>query len=111
MLEKIFRCYGSELTLSRETESWRVYAFLQPDTSRAKQSMFADQSYAGLIPPGQYVFLGPVEPAVQPGDTLTMAGNAYLLHRTEIIYERGNALYQWGLCTRKGGEDIWPNLS
>lgn len=111
MLEKIFRCYGTDITLSREEEHWELRGFLQSDTSRAKQNMFPDQSCAGLVSPGHYVFIGPVEPAVRDGDTLTMAGTAYLLHRVETIYERDEALYQWGLCTRKGVADTWPNLS
>ena len=110
-LEKIFRCCGTELTLVRGEESWTVRAFFQPNTSRARQNMVSAITPVGTVGPGQYVYLGPAEPALQVGDTLIAGGTAYLLRRRETLYEKDGPLYQWGLCTKKGGADTWPALS
>lgn len=111
MLKKLFLSFGTALTLSRGSESWEIRGFLQPDTSKARQNMYPELSAVGFAAPGQYLFLGPAEPEAQVGDTLTLGGKAYLLRRRETMYEKDQPLYQWGLCTEKGGTDTWPILS
>lgn len=111
MLEKIFRCYGTDLILSRGGESWEIRGFLQPDTSRARQNMYPEFTPTGMAAPGQYLFLGPAEPEIQVGDTLTLGGKEYLLRRRETLWEQNTPLYQWGLCTERGGADTWPDQS
>ena len=111
MLDKIFRYYGSEITLEREEGSLTLHGFFQPDLSRARQNLHPEMTQTGLAMPGQYLLLCPAEPAVRPGDTVTVAGTAYLLRRCETLLEKGAPLYQWALCTKKGGADTWAVLS
>lgn len=111
MLEKIFRCHGSTITVNRGAESWALQGFLQPVNSTAKQNMLAEASPLGTVPTGQYVFIGPAAPEILAGDMLTAQGEVYLLRRAEILWQGDTPLYQWGLCTKKGGVDTWPNLS
>lgn len=107
MLEKIFRCHGSDITLTRGSETICLRGFFQPDLSRAKQNLYPEMTQTGVILPGQYLLLCPVEPEVLPGDTVAVAGEAYLLRRRETLREKGVPLYQWALCTKKGGADTW----
>ncbi len=111
MLDKIFRCYGSEITLIRGEDTLSLRGFFQPDLSRAKQNLHPEMTQTGLAIPGQYLLLCPAEPEVCPGDTVTVAGTAYLLRRREILLEKGVPLYQWALCTKKGGADNWADPS
>lgn len=111
MLDKIFHCYGCDMTLERGGESQSIRGFFQPQFSRAKQDLYPEMTHMGMDSPGQYLLLCPAEPEMQVGDTVTVAGTAYLLRRREMLYDRGAALYQWGLCTEKGGADTWPVLS
>ena len=107
MLDKIFRCYGSEITLVRGEEALCLPGFFQPELSRARQNLHPEMTQAGLTTPGQYLLLCPAEPEILPGDTVTVAGTAYLLRRCETLLEKGAPLYQWALCTKKGGADTW----
>ena len=77
MLDKIFRCYGSEITLERGAETVSLRGFFQPDLSRAKQNLHPEMTQMGLALPGQY------------------------------LLQNGAPLYQWALCTKKGGADAW----
>ena len=107
MLDKIFRCYGSDITLERGEETRSLRGFFQPDLSRARQNLHPEMTQTGLALPGQYLLLCPAEPVMQPGDTVTVAGTAYLLRRCETLLEKDAPLYQWALCTKKGGADTW----
>lgn len=111
MLDKIFACYGCDIVLERGDESQTLRGFFQPQLSRAKQDLYTQMSPAGTAAPGQYLLLCPAEPEVRAGDTVTVDGTAYLLRRRELLRDAGTPLYQWGLCTVKGGADTWPVLS
>lgn len=111
MLDKIFACYGSEITVERAGETITFPGFFQPSLSLAKQAYLPEMTQLGISAPGQYVLLCPAAPEVLAGDTVTVAGNAYLLRRKETLFGADGPLYQWGLCTVKGGADTWPVLS
>ena len=103
----IMERYGVPLTLCRGTESWQVRAFFQP--VRSKSWDYSDSNYSplGEIPRGQYVYIGPVEPAAEAGDSLMVGNKGYWLRRTELIYDANGPVYCWGMCVEKGGEDTW----
>ena len=111
MLDKIFRCYGSEIILERSWETRSFLGFFQPDQSRAKQNLHPEMTPTGLALPGQYLLLCPMEPELLVGDTVIVGGTAYQRRRREILTEKGTPLYQWALCTKKGGADNWADPS
>lgn len=111
MLDKIFSCYGSEITVVRGSERLTLRGFFQPQLSRAKQDLFPEMTQVGVSIPGQYLLLCPAEPEVQVSDTVIAGGSAYLLRRKETLRGSDGPLYQWALCTVKGGADTWPVLS
>lgn len=107
MVDKILSSYGSAVTLHRGDTVHSVRAFFQPVRSKSWQYLEGNYSPLGEVPRGQYVYIGPVEPAAEVGDTLTVAGRDYWLRRTELILDRNGPVYCWGMCVEKGGEDVW----
>ena len=107
MVSKILQTYGSSLMLEHEGESVEIRAFFQPVRSKSWQYLEGNYSPLGEIPRGQYVYIGPVEPMAEAGDTLTVEGKRYWLRRSELILHQDGPVYCWGICVEKGGEDSW----
>lgn len=110
MINKILNQYGSSLTLTKEGTDHRIRAFFQPVRSKSWQYLEGNYSPLGELPRGQYVYIGPLEPFAEPGDTLTVEGKQYWLRRSEQILGPEGPVYCWGLCVEKGGEDKWGQL-
>ncbi len=107
MVGKILNTYGAAVTLRHEETDHAIRAFFQPVRSKSWQYLDGDYSPLGEIPRGQYVYIGPVEPAAEAGDTLTVDGKSYWLRRTELVRDGNGPVYCWGMCVEKGGEDTW----
>lgn len=107
MVGKILESYGSALTLEHGETEYEIRAFFQPVRSKSWQYLEGNYSPLGEIPRGQYVYIGPVEPQAEAGDTLTVEEKKYWLRRSELISDRNGPVYCWGLCVEKGGEDNW----
>lgn len=107
MVTKIFKTYGTAVTLCHEEEEHSVRVFFQPVRSKSWQYLEGTYAPLGEIPRGQFVYLGPVKPAAQAGDTVLVEGKAYLLRRSELIRDGNGPVYCWGMCLEKGGEDTW----
>ena len=107
MLEKILGCYGRELELHGENRVCRVQAFLQPVTGHGENQTRIGNSPLGREEKGQYLYIGPVSPAAEPGDLLVCAEGEFLFRRCETVQGVGGPAYRWGMCVRKGEEDTW----
>ena len=107
MVDKILRSYGMTIALRREDKCCTVLGFFQPVRSKSWQYLEGNYSPLGEVPRGQYVYIGPAEPAAMAGDTLTVGGKDYWLRRAELISDRDGAVYCWGMCVEKGGADTW----
>ena len=107
MVEKILETYGIAAKLQKEDGAFVMRIFFQPVRSKSWQYLEGNYSPLGEIPRGQYVYIGPVEPAAASGDTLIINTKAYWLRRTELILDANGPVYCWGLCVEKGGEDTW----
>lgn len=110
MVGKILETYGSAVTLQREENSFAIRAFFQPVRSKSWQYLEGNYSPLGEIPRGQYVYIGPVEPKAEAGDTLIVDDKSYWLRRTELVRDSNGPVYCWGMCVEKGGEDTWGQL-
>ena len=111
MVEKILSAYGTAVTLRHGGTDYELRAFFQPVRSKSWQYLEGNYSPLGEIPRGQYVYIGPVEPAAEAGDALTVGGKDYWLRRTELIRDANSPVYCWGMCVEKGGEDTWGRQS
>lgn len=107
MLEKILRCYGTEVTIHHKGIHSVVRAFFMPTASRSWQNMEHVYTPLGETPRGQYNYIGPAEPVAEMGDVLEVGGRSYLLRRLEVIEYDSAPVYRWGLCVENGGIDGW----
>ena len=107
MVSMILRQYGTKIQLTHGGVERTVKGFFQPVRSKSWQYLEGDYSPLGEIPRGQYVYIGPAEPAAEAGDTLTVDGKDYWLRRTELVRDNSGPVYCWGMCVEKGGEDTW----
>lgn len=67
MVEKILNTYGTAVTLHHGGTDYELRAFFQPVRSKSWQYLEGNYSPLGEIPRGQYVYIGPVEPAAEAG--------------------------------------------
>lgn len=106
-IEKVLRRYGSRLTLHGGDKTVVFHGFLQHSGSRSWYNMEPRYSPLGQIPRGKYILLAPVETPVSVGDTLDDGCTTVTVRRIENVKMGDNAIYLWGLCEEKGGEDHW----
>lgn len=101
--------FGDAVTLSHSGQTQTFRAFLRPVTSKSWQNMEHLFSELGRIEPGQYVYLGPAERTLAPGDELVCREAAYTVRKVESISAANRVLYRWALCVRKGWDDPWSS--
>ena len=82
----------------------RLQGLIQHSRSKSLQNMRGDYSPIGRIPGGQYVYIGPAQPAPAAGDELIFGETVYILRRVDRVWFRNVPIYTWGLCVEKGGE-------
>ena len=107
LVERMMNQYGAAVRLCRGGEEWPVKAFFQSVRSKSWDMSDSDYSPLGEIPRGRHVYIGPLEPEAQAGDTVWVENKAYLVRRSEIIRDGCGPVYCWALCLEKGGEDNW----
>ena len=98
--------YGTDMLWQQGEENRRIRAFFQPVTSRSWQKLKREVFPLGQVPTGMYVYIGPEGIRIQEGDFLTVGDREYILRRTEEICCQEGPLYRWGLCARKGREEV-----
>ena len=103
LVERLLARLGGELILRQAGRETRLRGLIQHSRSKSLQNMRQDFSPIGGVPGGQYVYIGPAQPAVAAGDELVFGGKVYILRRAERIWFRNTPLYTWGLCVEKGG--------
>lgn len=107
VVEQLLRRHGTPVEIWRGEQKSEVRCFFQPVNSTSQRSMVHSVVPLGLMCQGEYIYIGPPEPAVQEGDTLILGEVSYLLRRVETYRYRGRKIYHWALCSRKGGEEPW----
>lgn len=111
LMEKVLRRWGTDMVLQHAEESFSLRGLLYYSGSESWRNMERNFSVLGQIPGGQYVYIGPAQPAIEVGDTLVLGTKAYELRRAEKFYFGNVPLYSWGLCVEKGGVPIWETHS
>ena len=107
MVGKMLRCYGREMQLCRDAENWTVYGFFQSVTGKKERFSDLHPGPLGLEKPGQFIYLGPVEPAARQGDTLKLGGKEYEVRTAQEVFGLEKPAYVWAMCVEKGGEAGW----
>jgi hypothetical protein len=103
-IEKLFRRYGTRMTLYTADKEETFQGFLHVVPSRSWQNTQRDMTVLGEDPGGQYVLILPAGIRAVPGDTVKVDICQYTLRRIEQILYQDTVLYQWGLCVKKGGD-------
>ena len=104
MVERLLARLGAELILKQAGHETRLRGLIQHSRSKSLQNMRKDFSPIGRVPGGQYVYIGPAQPAPAAGDELIFGDKVYILRRAERVWFRNTPIYSWGLCVEKGGE-------
>jgi len=103
LIRKILDKWGTELVLRQAGSELRLKALLFHSGSKSWRNMQNAYSPLGKLPNGQYVYIGPVQPAAAAGDTLILGDKVYTLRRVERVWLQDTPLYCWGLCVEKEG--------
>ena len=101
-VERLLGRLGTELVLRQAGHETRLRGFIQHSRSKSLQNMRKEFSPIGRTPNGQYVYIGPAQPAAAAGDELIFGGKVYILRRAERVWFRDTPIYTWGLCVEKG---------
>ena len=104
-IASILRRYGTDVNLVQNGVQETVSAFFQPCTARTAAAAQRDFGPLGEMPGRSYLYIGPAKPAIKPEDEITVADRAYTVRCAEIMPNRMEPLYCWGLCVRKGEEE------
>ena len=102
MVEKIFRRYGSVMTLLAADGEEEFRGFLQHVNSQSRQRVRAEWTVLGEVPDGVYVLILPAALQVKTGDSVELAQERYTVYRLENAVYGDEVLYQWGLCMKEG---------
>ena len=110
-IEKVLNRYGSDLVLRRGNEETAFRGFLQHSGSRSWQSVEKAYSPLGRIPRGQYILIAPLSVELKETDMVICDSLAVTIGKVETVLVGDRAVYQWGLCVEKGGDDTWAMQS
>ena len=98
MVEKLLSQYGLEIRVGEET----VRGLFQPVTGRMERLALPDPGPMGLQSRQRYLYIGPVEPLVQPDTELAVAGKRYAVRSAHRIEGNNGPAYSWAMCVEKG---------
>lgn len=103
MVEKIFRRYGSSITLYTTDGEEEFLGFLQHINSRSRQKVKQERTVLGEVPDGVYVLYAPAELQILSGNCVLLGQERFTVLRLENAAYGEEILYQWGLCVKEGG--------
>ena len=98
MVEKLLGQYGMEIRVGEVT----VRGLFQPVTGRMERLALPDPGPLGLQSRQRYLYIGPVEPRVQPDTELAVAGKRYTVRSAHWIDGNDGPAYSWAMCVEKG---------
>lgn len=104
-LEAIMREDGQDLTLIRREngEEIPVRAFLQPFL-KEKEDLPVTATPLGAVSDQRWLYIGPVEPELEPGDRIGFGGDRFVVQEAMTICFRWNALYGRAILRREKEE-------
>lgn len=109
-MQRLFQMYAVPVTVQSGSEKKEAKAFFQSVNSRSWQNMEQIYGPLGQIPSGQYICILPAGSA-QSRDILLLNEASYRICRLENMMLQDKVIYQWSLCTQKGGKDTWGSAS
>ncbi len=107
MIAKIMRRYGQKLLLCRGNTETAVFAFFQSDTGKVDRLTRLHPGPLGLENRRRYIYLGPVQPQPQQGDTLKLGQQEFVVQTAQTVFGAEQPAYVWAMCVEKGGVSSW----
>ena len=109
IVEQMLMQYGRQVAVDHSGEKTVVKAFLQPVNAKVERLAMVQMGPLGRENRGQFVYMGPAEPALEPDDRLAADGSRYQVRSAQLVYGCGEAVYCWALCVKEGGGDDWSS--
>ena len=107
-IERMLARFGRAVTLHKPDGSEAAaVGMLEPVSSKSMQAMQKEIPGAGVIPPGQYLYIGRTGDDLASAEYLTAGGESYLIRRWEKVYYQKEAVFLWALCVKSGEEEAW----
>lgn len=107
MVEKMMNCYGRALVVEHGGEIISLRGFLQPVTGKLERLATPEMDALGQECRERFVYIGPVEPALEPEDLIRAEEKHYRVRSAQVIWGDGAPVYCWAMCVEKGSEDLW----
>ena len=108
-ISKLLRQYGVPMKVRHHGTLYDVKCLFQPSKAKTLQRMEPQVSPLGIVPRGQYLYIGPAEVDLDEGDEVHLNGTVYSVLRAEAYQDAGGPVYWWGLCVEGGITDTWGN--
>lgn len=103
LIEELLDRYG----VDAKVNGINTRIFLQFSNSKSWDSMNPILTPIGQIPGGQYLYIGPVDVSISAGDRVWVNGTGYILRRCEVYQTHEGPIYNWALCSLRGGDSAW----
>ena len=109
IVERMMEKYGRNVTAEHSGVKTGVKAFLQPVNAKVERLAMVQMGPLGRESRGQFVYMGPAKPALEPDDRLETDGVGYQVRSAQLVYAGGQPVYCWALCVKEGGELTWQS--
>ena len=107
MVEKMMNCHGQDITVVQGEARRAVRGFLQSITGKVERLALPEMGALGREGRERYIYIGPAEPELEPGDRVEFDGKGYHVRSAQVIWGNGQPVYCWAMCVETGGEDLW----
>lgn len=95
--EALLRRFGQEVTLEgRDGQVRKLRAFVQPSL-KEREAPPAALTPLGAVSRDRWLYLGPVEAALAPGDKLSAGELCLTVQECRPVFWRDEALYLWAM--------------
>ena len=109
IVARMMERYGRSVTAEHGGVRTGVKAFLQPVNAKVERLAMVQMGPLGREDRGQFVYMGPAKPALEPDDRLEADGVGYQVRSAQLVYAGQQPVYCWALCVKEGGEDSWQS--
>ena len=107
LVDRIFRRYGTPMTLERSGGNVTVRGFVEHTATSARKYFLTHYTSLGENPQGYCLILLPQTYTPKVGDMLMYSGKWYILRKVEWIWFRDKTIYYRCLCEERGEDDRW----
>ncbi len=107
LVDKIFRRYGTPMTLERNGENVTVRGFVEHTATSARKYFLTQYTPLGEVSQRYCLILLPLTYTLTEGDLLMYGGRWYILRKVERIWFGSKMLYYRCLCEDRGEADRW----